>query len=490
MDDVFDVIVVGAGIAGLTSAAYLSNYGHRVLVCEKNQVTGGLVHSFTRNGFTFDAGIRAFENSGIVFPMLKQLGIELDLIRNPVSIGVEHEMVRLQSKSSLSEYQEMLCRIFPAEQSSIEAILNEIKMIMKYMDVIYGIDNPLFVDIAGDTTYLFKELLPWLFRYQIDIRRAQRLKLPVNEYLRRFTDNQSLIDMITQHFFKDTPTYFALSYFSLYLDYSYPIGGTGIVAKKITNLIEDGKGEIQTNTEICGIDLTAKRITSKDGRSFSYRKLIWCADMKSLYAAIDRESIGDNRILEAIKHQDDLIRQNHGGDSVLTVYVSTDLDSSYFERICGAHSFYTPHKVGLSKLGKDSWKTLLSETNQTNLERKLKLKEWIETYLSLTTYELSVPCLRDPSLAPIGKTGIIISTLMDYALVKQIADNGWYDEFKFFCQERILDVLNASIFRDLPFAKVDTLCSTPLTIERRTGNLEGAITGWMFTDHRIPAERE
>ena len=83
-ENAYDVVIVGAGAAGLTSAAYLCKKGYKVLLCEKSEKTGGLVSSFQYNGFFFDTGIRAFENSGIIFPMLKQLGIQIEFIKNPV----------------------------------------------------------------------------------------------------------------------------------------------------------------------------------------------------------------------------------------------------------------------------------------------------------------------------------------------------------------------------------------------------------------------
>jgi len=57
-------------MTGLTAAAYLSKAGYKILICEKEKKVGGLVNSFDFKGFTFDGGIRAIENSGIVFPML------------------------------------------------------------------------------------------------------------------------------------------------------------------------------------------------------------------------------------------------------------------------------------------------------------------------------------------------------------------------------------------------------------------------------------
>ncbi|MDD3903188.1 MAG: FAD-dependent oxidoreductase, partial [Sphaerochaeta sp.] len=81
----YDVVVVGAGIAGLTSAAYLCRSNLKTLVVERSTVNGGLVNSFTKDGFVFDGGIRAFENSGIIFPMLRQLGIPMPIVQNNVT---------------------------------------------------------------------------------------------------------------------------------------------------------------------------------------------------------------------------------------------------------------------------------------------------------------------------------------------------------------------------------------------------------------------
>ena len=52
----FDVIVIGSGIGGLTSAALLSRAGKKVLVFEQHDQCGGCCHSFTEKGFEFDTG--------------------------------------------------------------------------------------------------------------------------------------------------------------------------------------------------------------------------------------------------------------------------------------------------------------------------------------------------------------------------------------------------------------------------------------------------
>jgi len=482
---VYDVIVVGAGMAGLTSAAYLCRQGYRVLLCEKGEKVGGLVSSFEYKGFVFDGGIRAFENSGVLLPMLKELDIEMEMVSNPVSIGIADEWVRLVSKDSLSDYRKMLEKLFPENGADIAAITAEIEKVMGYMDVLYGIDNPLFVDYTNDKEYLVKTLLPWLLKYQMNIRKASKLDKPINAYLKRFTDNQALIDMITQHFFKDTPAFFALSYFGLYLDYNYPIGGTGILAEKMVGLIRQYGGDVRLNTQIVKIDVTNRTVATAEKLSFGYKKLVWCADMKVLYAAAELADSYKRRQRSRIEEQKERIRTNHGGDSIFTVYMTVELDKCFFEGICGAHAFYTPNQSGLSSRMRPNWLDCLSEQMA---DEKTALKTWLDEYLALNTYEISCPVLRDSSLAPEGRTGVIVSTLMDYQLVKHIQDRGWYGEFKDYGTQQLIALLDASLFPGFAGKVSDAFCSTPLTIESLSGNAEGAITGWAFTQGDLPSE--
>ena len=113
---------------------------------------------------------------------------------------------------------------------------------MGYLDVLYGIDNPAFLDMKEDRAYLIKEILPWMVKYLLTFRKIEALNEPVIDYLRNYTQNQSLLDIIAQHFFQATPTFFALSYFKLYLDYNYPPGVQGSCRKSWWNLSLHSRG--------------------------------------------------------------------------------------------------------------------------------------------------------------------------------------------------------------------------------------------------------
>jgi phytoene dehydrogenase-like protein len=125
-----DVIVVGGGVAGLTAAAYLSRAGAKVLLCEKEKNVGGLVTSFERNGFVFDGGIRAIENSGIVTPMLKQLGIGIEFLASTVSIGIGSDVIKVASKESLADYHALLQRQFPENGQDLAGMIDEARRII------------------------------------------------------------------------------------------------------------------------------------------------------------------------------------------------------------------------------------------------------------------------------------------------------------------------------------------------------------------------
>ncbi|MEA5551558.1 C-3',4' desaturase CrtD [Anabaena cylindrica UHCC 0172] len=74
------VIVIGAGIGGLTAGALLAHRGYSVLIFDQALVPGGCASTFKRQGFTFDVGatqVAGLEPGGIHHRIFSELGIEL-----------------------------------------------------------------------------------------------------------------------------------------------------------------------------------------------------------------------------------------------------------------------------------------------------------------------------------------------------------------------------------------------------------------------------
>ena len=164
------------------------------------------------------------------------------------------------------------------------------------------------------------------------------------------------------------------------------------------------------------------------------------------------------------------------------MYLEVDEPLESFGKIAHGHFFYTPSKVGL---GDTHWGELNNMLDNWANVTKEELMLWLDKFTKLNTYEISIPGLKDATLVPPGKTGMIISFLSEYNLFDRVEKNGWYNEFKTELENRMIDVLTDSIYPMLKDKVIAQFSFTPLNIKNRVGSSEGAITGWSF-ENPIP----
>lgn len=129
----WDAIVIGSGMGGMTAAAALSKVGHKVLLLEQYEKLGGLTHSFSREGFTWDAGIHYL--SGIAPGELERELLDW-LSDTPIeftSLGAVYDNLHIGDAPPLAlsrpyEAQERdLKDRFPGEAKAIEAWMAALK---------------------------------------------------------------------------------------------------------------------------------------------------------------------------------------------------------------------------------------------------------------------------------------------------------------------------------------------------------------------------
>ncbi len=476
MTDTFETIVVGGGIAGMTAAAYLARAGQKVLLIEKNREPGGLVSSFSRDGFHFDAGVRALEDAGIILPLLKDLGIRLEVLPSPVSLGIEDRILRLGGADSLAEYSAFLKRFYPASAAGIDKLTAIIARIMRHMDVLYGIENPVFKDLSRDRQFIFQRLLPWLPRFLLTIGKINRLQTPVEDYLPGVIHDRSLRDIICQHFFRNTPSFFALSYFSLYLDYFYPKGGVGKLAAALAGKVRELGAEIRTETTITGVAAATHTLTDAANNCYKYRRLVWAADLKTLYRSADVSGLPSEAQARFAAARDSLLK-HRGGESVFTLFLQVDEPLSSFAATATGHFFYTPSRQGLGDTHRGDLQALLSDFERVGRQG---VWGWLDRFIALNTFEISIPGLKDPDLAPPGQTGVIVSFLADYELFCKVQEAGWAAEFVAGIEDRLISVLAQSVYPMLRDKVIGRFSFSPLSIFDRIGSSEGAIVGWEF----------
>lgn len=111
----YDVIIVGAGIGGLTCGCYLVKAGLKVLIVEQHNKPGGYCTSFKRKGFTFDATthyIGSFRENGILRIIYNELELKtgVDIVRfDPSNIIMFPEFkiqIRTDMEATISELQD------------------------------------------------------------------------------------------------------------------------------------------------------------------------------------------------------------------------------------------------------------------------------------------------------------------------------------------------------------------------------------------------
>jgi hypothetical protein len=91
------VVVIGAGIGGLTAGALLARRGYPVLVLDQALVPGGCASTFKRRGFTFDVGatqVAGLEPGGIHKRIFDELEIDLPAATSAIPLVLYFFLVK------------------------------------------------------------------------------------------------------------------------------------------------------------------------------------------------------------------------------------------------------------------------------------------------------------------------------------------------------------------------------------------------------------
>jgi len=476
------VVVVGAGLAGLTAAAYALKAGHETLVLERSDSVGGLVGSFSRSGFYFDCGPRAFENSGIVLPMARGLGLDVTFRKSPVTVGIEDKLVRFRSMADARAYERALNELFPASGDDLGAVFDRAFSYSGLMRTINGVDNPFFRGPLSDPGYAIRKPLPWFPSFILAALRLANDAESIEAFLMRTVSAPSLREMLSQHFFKGTSAAFALGYFHTFLDYHYPEGGTARLPAALAERLTERGGTIQRGREAKRVDLRANEVIDQDGVARPFDALVWAADLKALYRCVDASSL-DGRSRAAFERERESYLRGRGGESAFCLYLAVDEPPETFARLSDGHFLYTPSRIGLGPLRGADQDALVERFPRGDENRLLA---WIREFCARATLEIGIPCLRDPGLAPEGKTGLTASLLVDGRLFSAIRETDRYEFFKAAMEDAIIDALASSLYPFLRSRLLFKASSTPATLERLFGVSDGAITGWSL-EEEVPA---
>lgn len=133
------VCIIGAGVGGLTAAAYLAQSGYDVTVLEKATTVGGSAGWYVRQGRMFPTGATiafGLEEQGIFRSICKELQIEAPatLLTHPMDIVLPDRTVSVYQDAA--RWEEELSRAFPDQ---IDAVLRFWRTLSRISDTVFAV---------------------------------------------------------------------------------------------------------------------------------------------------------------------------------------------------------------------------------------------------------------------------------------------------------------------------------------------------------------
>ena len=138
-DTVWDTIVIGSGIGGMTTAALLAKLGQKVLVLEQHYVPGGFTHTFRRKGYSWDVGVHLVGETterslpGKVLSALTNGQLEWEPVGKVYDEFRFPDGFRIGFPDNPKAFRETLVEKFPDSAEEIDAYLAHVKETAKSM---------------------------------------------------------------------------------------------------------------------------------------------------------------------------------------------------------------------------------------------------------------------------------------------------------------------------------------------------------------------
>ena len=133
--DYYDVVVIGSGLAGMTTANILGRAGHRVLLLEQHYKLGGLATWFRRPGsHIFDISLHGFP-AGMIKSCRRYWNAEIaDKIVQLKNIRFDNPMFSLTTTFNREDFTRLLTRDFGVPAESVSAFFDAARGMNFYDD--------------------------------------------------------------------------------------------------------------------------------------------------------------------------------------------------------------------------------------------------------------------------------------------------------------------------------------------------------------------
>jgi phytoene dehydrogenase-like protein len=445
------IIIIGAGIAGLSAGCYGQMNGYRTQIFELHDKPGGLCTSWRRKGYTIDGCVHWLLGArpGIDFYHIwEELGAVQgrDIVEHEEYMRIEGEQGQaFILYTDADRLEQHMKEIAPEDSEAIDEL-------MKGATTAASLEMPLLKapevqSLAEKVGPMLKMLpqLPFVMKWA---------KFPFGDYGKRFKNPflREAFSVLTADI-ADHPTFGLFNNIAWYGKRvtGYPVGGSLEFARAIERRYLDLGGEIHFKSRVSTILVEA----SPSGRG-------------------DR-AVGV-RLADGTEHRADIVIS--AADGHATIFDM--LDGKYVdEKIKGYYDelpLFPPlvHiALGVARTFDDVPYSI--EGTNFPLDEPVTIGGRELTRLPVQIYNF------DPTLAPPGKTLLRVMLTSDYGYWKELRqDRERYKAEK----EQIADTVIALLDRRFPgmAAQVEMRdVATPVTFERYTGNWQGNHQGWLPT---------
>lgn len=442
-----DIIIVGAGIAGLSAGYYAQVNGYRSAVFEMNSIPGGLCTAWTRKGFTFDISMHMLtaSRSGPIHRMWEELGIP--------------EKFRFHYHDQISRIEGMGRKFtFSTDRQEVEKEMLAISpedagLIREFIRLVFGPDmmkaaslKPKELKNFLDSIRAIPAILPLIGVF------GKYNKVTIQQFSERFKD--PFLRMAVRCFI-DAPGWpmvqfpmVALAGFvrSGVTEAGAPLGGSYQVVSHIAERYKQQGGEIHFKSRVKDLVIEDDRVVGielEDGTRKRAGHVIWAGDGHTLIFDI----LGGKYLDEKIKNMYDTWIPVK---PILHVMMGVDMDLS-----AEPHNLVFEAEEPISIAGKEHrWLAMLNH------------------------------CF-DPSMAPAGKSAVEVWYDTEYEYWEDLAG----DKKAYLAEKkRIADYTIAQLEKRWPgFAsRVEVIdVPTPVTYNEYTGNWKGSPDGWYVTPENM-----
>ena len=257
------IVVIGAGVSGLTAGIYAARSGFDVTILEQHNIVGGLSTSWSRKGYYFEGGMHWLTGSRADLPIhriWKETGALKDNNpienRDPLYTLIDKNGKRVSIKRYLPEMQDALIEYAPEDAHMIKKMCRAVKAFTKMHTILFEVKgckhrNPAKLNI-GELMGMVPAVLrvPYLVNVSYD------------EYISKFKNEnlRHLLNSVIGYRYNALSFIYTLGSFASG-DCGFPAGGS---IRMTNNMLETYKalgGKIEFRTKAENVHVENSKVT-------------------------------------------------------------------------------------------------------------------------------------------------------------------------------------------------------------------------------------